>query len=126
MAGAPFEKLHFDVIGPHPRSRRGSGIACIDPFSKWADAFPVPNKETPTIARVLFEQIMCRFGTAIAGISDRGREVDGQLMAETCRLLDVDKIRTTACHPSSNGAVERFHATLNSLIGKVIEEHHSD
>ena len=47
-------------------------------------------------------------------------------MAEICRLLDIDKMRTTAYHPSSNGAVERFHATLNALIGRVIEEHHSD
>jgi len=123
-----FEKLHFDVTGPHPRSRRGSVyiVTCIDPFSKWAEAFPVPNTEAPTIARVLVEQVMCRFGTPIAGISDRGREVDGQLMAEICRLLDIDKMRTTAYHPSNNGAVERFHATLNALIGSVIEEHHSD
>ena len=50
----------FDVTGPHPRSRRGSvyTVTCIDPFSKWAEAFPVPNKEAPTIARVLVEQIM--------------------------------------------------------------------
>ena len=63
---------------------------------------------------------MCRFGTPIAGISDQGREVDEQLMAEICRLLDIDKMRTTAYHPGSNGAVERFHATLNALIGRVI------
>ena len=49
-----------------------------------------------------------------------------RLMAEICRLLDIDKMRTTACHPSSNGAVERFHATLNALIGRVIQEHHFD
>jgi len=128
VTGEPFETLHFDLTGPHPRSRRGSVyiVTCLDPFSKWAEAFPVPNKEAPTVARVLVEQVMCRFGTPIAGISDRGREVDGQLMAEICKLLDIDKMRTTAYHPSSNGAVERFHATLNSLIGRVIDEHQAD
>jgi len=35
-------------------------------------------------------------------------------------------MRTTAYHPSSNGAVERFHATLNVLFGRVTEECHSD
>ena len=36
LAGEPFEKLHFDLTGPHPRSRRGSVyiLTCIDPFSK--------------------------------------------------------------------------------------------
>ena len=102
LAGAPFEKLHFDVTGPHPRSRRGSVyiVTCVDPFSKWAEDFPVPIKEALTIARVLVEQVMCRFGTPTAGISDRGREVDGRLMAEICRLLDIDKMRTRRIIPA--------------------------
>jgi len=64
-------------MGQHPRSRRGSFyiVTYIDPFSKWTEAFPVPNKEAPTIARVLVEHVLWRFGTPIAGISDRGREV---------------------------------------------------
>ena len=128
LSGAPFEKLHYDLTGPHPRSRRGSVyiLTRICPFSKWAEAFPIPNKEAATIARVLVEQVICRFGTPIAAISDRGRDVDGHLMNEICRLLDIDKIRTTSYHPASNGAIERFHATLNSLIGRVIDEHQSD
>ena len=79
---------------------RHSVVTCIDPFSKWAEAFPVPNKEAPTIARVLVEQVMCRFGTPIAGISDRCREVDGRLMAEICRLLDIDKMRPRRITPA--------------------------
>jgi len=128
LAGEPFEKLHFDLTGPHPRSRRGSVyiLTCIDPFSKWAEAFPIPNKEAATVARVLVEQVICRFGAPVAGISDRGKEVDGNLMAEVCKLLDVDKMRTTAYHPSCNGVVERFHATLNAIMGRMIDEHQSD
>jgi len=84
LTGAPLERLHFDVTGPHPRSRRGSVyiVTCIDPFTKWAEAFPVQicrgfsgakYIEVATVTRVLVEQVMCRFGTQIAGISDRGR-----------------------------------------------------
>ena len=64
LAGVPFEKLHFDVTGPHPRSQRGSTyiLTCVDPFTKWAEAFPMPNKEAVTIARILVEQVICRFG----------------------------------------------------------------
>ena len=34
LAGAPFEKLHFDLTGPHPRTKRGYVyiLTCIDPF----------------------------------------------------------------------------------------------
>ena len=87
LAGEPFEKWHFDLTGPHPRSRRGSVyiLTCIDPSSKWAEAFPIPNKEATTVARVLVEQVICRFGAPVAVISDRGKEVDGNLMAEVSK-----------------------------------------
>ena len=55
-------------------------VTVIDPFLKWAEAFPVPNKEAVTVARVLVEQVLCRFGAPIALLSDRGNEVDGNLM----------------------------------------------
>ena len=74
---------------------------------EWAEAFPIPNKEAATIARVVVEQVMCRFGCPITCISDRGKEVDGNLMREICCLLDVDKLRTTAYHPSCNGCFDR-------------------
>ena len=47
-------------------------------------------------------------------------------MAEVCRLLDIDKMRTTAYHPSCNGVVERFHATLNSIMGRLLDENQAD
>jgi len=91
LTGEPFEKLHIDIAGPHPRSRRGSQwiLTCVDPFSKWVEAFPLPNKEAATVGRVLVEQVICRFGAPVAGISDGSIEVDGNLMAEVCRLLDI-------------------------------------
>jgi len=114
VTGGPFERIHTDLTGPHPKSRRGSQyiLTCIDPFTKWAEAFPIPNKEAATVARVLVEQVFCRMGVPVALVSDRGKEVDGQLMREVCRLMNVDKVRTTAYKASTNAAVERFHRTV--------------
>jgi len=128
LTGEPFEKLHIDITGPYPRSRGGPQwiLTCIDPFSKWAEALRLPNKEAATVARVLVEHVICRFGAPVAGISNRGKEVDGNLMAEVCRLLDIDKMRTTAYHPSCNGVVERFQATLNSIMGRLLDENQAD
>jgi len=128
LTGAPFERLHVDLTGPHVRSRRGSVyiVTCVDPFTKWAEAFPAPNKEAATVARILVEQVICRLGVPLAIISDRGKEVDGRLMSEICKLLGVDKLRTTAYKPSSNAAVERFHRTMNSMLGRMVEENQRD
>ena len=40
--------------------------------------------------------------------------------------LEIDKVRTTSYKPSTNGAVERFHRTLNAMLGKVISESQRD
>ena len=128
LTGAPLERLHIDLTGPHPRSRRGSVfiVTCIDPFTKWAEALPAPNKEAATVARIIVEQVICRYGTPLSIVTDRARELDGDLMREICRLLDVDKLRTTAYKASTNAAAERFHRTLNSMIGRMIDEHQRD
>jgi len=47
-------------------------------------------------------------------------------MTEVCRLLELDKIRTTAYKPSTNGALERVHRTLNTMLGKVVSENQRD
>jgi len=128
LTGAPFERLHIDLTGPHPRSRRGSVfiVTCIDPFTKWAEAFPSPNKDASTMARIIVEQVICRFGTPLSIVTDCAKDLDGDLMREICRLLDVDKLRSTAYKASTNAAAERFHRTLNIMIGRMIDEHHRD
>ena len=47
-------------------------------------------------------------------------------MREICRVLDVDKLRTTFYKASTNAAIERFHRTLNSMIGKIVNEKQTD
>jgi len=128
IAGAPFERLSIDLTGPHCKSDRGHIwiLTCTDPYTKWVEAFPLRNKEAETVAKVLVEQVICRFGCPISMLSDRGKEVDGKIMTEVCKLLNIDKLRTTSYKPSTNAAIERFHRTLNAMLGKVISSHQRD
>ena len=81
-------------------------LTCVDAFSKWAEAFAIPNREAKTVARVLVEQIFCRLGTPIARLTDNAEELDEYLMQEICRLLE-----TSFYHPQTNSVAERFHGT---------------
>jgi transposase InsO family protein len=105
VAGAPFERPSIDLTGPHTRSRQGYIyiLTCIDPFTKWVEAFPLRNKEAETIARTLVENVFCRFGVPLTLLSDQGKEVDSNIMREICRLLDIDKLHTTPNKPSKIG-----------------------
>ena len=47
-------------------------------------------------------------------------------MSELCRLMQVDKVRSTPYHPQVNGMLERFHRTLNAMLGKVVAQNQRD
>jgi len=64
ITGSIMERFHVDITGSHPRTPRGSQyiLTCVDAFSKWTEAFDIPNKEAKIVARVLVEQVFCRLG----------------------------------------------------------------
>jgi transposase InsO family protein len=126
--GMPMERLHIDLTGSHPRSRQGYQyiLTCIDPFTKFAETIAIRDKTARTVAKALTEQVFCRYGVPLALMSDLGREFENETMYEICRLLQVDKLRSTAYKTSTNGVVERLHRTLNSMLGKVVKKHQKD
>jgi len=114
----------IDITGRHPRSNKGNEyiVTIVDLFSKYAEAIPVRNYTAPVIAKILLEQIFCRFGSPLRIISDLGREFESELFQDLCRRLEINKIHSSAYKPSTNANVERFHRTLNSMLAKVIDE----
>ena len=124
LCGEPWEILSLDITGPHPVSKQGFMyiLTMQDHFSKWAEAVPIRRHTAPIVARAVFEQVFMRFGAARRLLTDQGPEFESELLAELCRLMDVDKIRTSPYHPQSNGMLERFHRVLNSMLAKVIDE----
>ena len=118
--GAPMERVAVDIAGPFPVSAAGNRyiVVLIDYFSKWPEAFPVPNQEAETVARVLVDGVFCRFGVPEEMHSDQGRNFESILFRECCQLLGVRKTRTTPLHPESDGMVERFNRTLVQEMAK--------
>jgi len=106
LSGEPWERLGIDVTGPHPTSSKGNIyiLTIIDHFTKWAEMFPMKNQEAATVAKIMFDHIICVHGCPLQILSDRGTNFESQLFSELCKLLAVDKIRTTAYQPSRTGA----------------------
>jgi len=126
--GELWERIGIDLTGPHRMSRSGNVyiLTVIDLFSKFAEAVPLRNKEAITVARALFDVILIRYGLPLQILSDLGSEFENSLMRELCRLMGIEKIHTTAYKPSTNGGIERFHRTLNGMLGKVVSESQRD
>lgn len=128
VVGEPWERVSVDITGPHPRSSRQNEyiLTCVDHFSKWAEAIALRNHTATTVARALIVHVFSRFGAPRQLLSDRGREFESDLFTELMKWMEIDKLRTTAYQPSTNGAVERFHRTLISMLGKVVGESQRD
>ncbi|GFT01993.1 retrovirus-related Pol polyprotein from transposon 412 [Trichonephila clavipes] len=115
---APFERIAFDILGPFPRSSDGNNniLVVMDYCTKWPEAYPIPDQEASTVADVLVQHWTSRFGVPLQLHSNQGKNFDSAVCKRLCEILAIDKTRTTALHPQSDGMVERFNRTiLNSL-----------
>ena len=118
--GAPMERVAVDIAGPFPVTPRGNRYICVamDYFTKWPEAYALPNHEAETVADVLVSEFFSRFGVPAELHSDQGREFESRVFSECCTLLGIQKTRTTPFHPQSDGMVERFNRTLLQQLAK--------
>ena len=75
---APFERVSIDVTRPHPRSSSGNIyiITMVDHFSKWAEVCAVRNYKAVTVAGILMNNWISRFGCMVELLSDQGPEFE--------------------------------------------------
>ena len=59
-------------------------------------------------------------------LSDQGAEFESALFQELCKLMQIEKLRTIPYYPASNGMLERFHRSLNSLLAKAVKQNQRD
>ena len=123
--GAPWERVALDIAGPFPVTKAGNRyvLVVMDYFTKWPEAFGLPNQEAVTVATKLVNEVFCRFGVPLEMHSDQGRNFESQVFQEVCKILGIHKTRTTPYHPQSDGMVERFNQTLERHLAKVVDSH---
>ena len=128
LAGSPMERVGVDITGPFPVTASGNRfvLVAMDYFTKWPEAYAIPNHEATTVARALVDGFFTRFGMPKELHSDQGREFESKVFQETCRLLGIKKTRTTPLRPQSAGLVERFNKTLTQGLAKYCSSNQRD
>ena len=124
QVGAPLERIALNITGPLPRTQKKNKyiLFVFDYFTKWTEAYALPNIEAETVATVLVEQWISRYGTC----GEIRSNFESKLFKEMCSLLGMEKTRTTPFHPQGDGQVERFNATLKTILSKIIAVHNDD
>ena len=126
--GAPLDRLALDIVGPLPATERNNVYILVvsDYFTKWVEAYALPDQTAYTVAEVLFNEFISRFGVPRQIHSDQGRNFESTLFSELCKLLEVSKTRTTPYRPQSDGLVERFNRTLQQMLKTLVNEARDD
>lgn len=124
----PLDCIAIDIMGPLPVTEHGNQYIMVvsDYFSKWTEAYALPNHQAQTVADKLVSEFICRFGTPNRIHTDRGSEFESHLFAHMCELLQITKSRTTPYHPQSDGMVERFNRTLQQVLAMFVSENKDD
>ena len=108
-AGFPMQSVAVDILGPLPESEAGNKYILVtgDHFTRWMEAYSIPNQAT-----VATNELFCRFSIPEQLHSDQGRQFESKIIAQVCKLLKIERMRTTPYHPQSDGVIERFNRTL--------------
>ena len=99
--------MAVDILGPLPQTSEGNAYILVaeDYFTRWLEAWAIPNQEAGTVAQKLVNEMFFRFSIPDQILSDQGRQFESAIIDELCKLLQIQKSRTTPYHPQGDGLV---------------------
>ena len=85
-------------------------------FTRWPEAFPIPDITEETVSRALISGWIARFGCPQTITTDQGRKFESQLFHSLAKLCGIHLSRTTPQNMEANSLVERLHRTPKAAI----------
>ena len=127
FATQPMEIIHLDHLSLEPcKGKYDSVLVVTDHYTRYAQAYAVPNQTAQTTARILWEQFLRHYGFPHKILTDQGPGFESDLFKELLKITTIEKLRTTSYHPQTNGQCERFNSTLMNMLGTMTPEQKKD
>ena len=123
----PFSTLFIDCVGPLPRTGSGKQyiLTIMCSSTRSPEAVPLRSIRTPAICEAL-KGYFSFFGLPTVIRSDCGSNFQSKQFKKFLKELGIEHITSSAYHPQSQGALERFHGTLKNMLRAYCTEHHND
>lgn len=127
-ANSAFERISLDLMGPididNYNNKYILTLQCD--LSKFVEAYPLPRKDSETVARSFVNNFILRYGIPRQILCDKGTEFTSSIMSEVCKLLNIEKIHSTAYHHETLGGIENTHKHLGAYLRIQCENNKSD
>jgi hypothetical protein len=110
--------------GPPPVTLSGNEYVLTfqDDLSKYVVAVPMDRHDAETVAMAFVERIVLQYGTLQVIQTEQGANFMREVLKNTCCLLKIKKIQSTAFHPESQSSIERSHRILAEFLRHYVNE----
>lgn len=80
------ERMTLDIMGPLPITDDGNMYVLVvaDYYTKYVEAYAIPDEKAETLARKLVDEFICRCGVPNEIHSDQSRNFESKVFQEVC------------------------------------------
>ena len=117
VIGEPFERIILDCVGPLPKTKSGHRflLTIMCAATRYPEAFPLRSLKAKPVVKALI-RFFSIFGLPKVIQTDQGSNFLSRLFKQVLEQLSIKHCTSSAYHPQSQGALERFHQTLKSMF----------
>jgi hypothetical protein len=101
IALQPFTRIFIDVLDTGKETRNGNSkiLVVVDQSTRWIEAYPMPDARAETIANIIVNQWIARYGCPIFIHTDNATDFISNLNKETWRLMGITHQLATPYSP---------------------------
>ncbi|XP_072174662.1 uncharacterized protein [Diadema setosum] len=123
----PFSRVIVDCVGPLPRTKSGHQylLTMMCASTRFPEAIPLRTITAKNVSKALVK-FFTMVGLPKCVQSDQGSNFTSKIFQQVMSELGVECRNSSAYHPQSQGALERFHQTLKNMMRVYCSEHEKE
>ena len=121
-------RWHMDFLGPLKTTKDGFKyiLLLVESFSRWPIAVATKTMEASEVAKVLYREVICVFGTPHSIVTDRGSNFLSKVMTELYKSFGITKLSCNSFHPQTNSACERLNSFILQTLRSYCDKNQSN
>ena len=113
----PMQRIAMDIVGLLKKTSAGSQYILVitDYLTRFVQIYALKHANAMEVGDCLLDYI-ARFGPPEQLLTDRGTALLNDVLTSIERVFIIHKLNTTPYHRQTDGLVERFNATMETML----------